>query len=757
MKCSESTIRKMSLLCATIILFVFFQHSYTLTESGHNVSLYIVSLALFGLSYLSISLLLQKIYDINQNSIKNIIHIILILLVLVSIGFSVVWAIKYYHLEAEPFTGSNAIFLRHTIDGRIYATVLVGFSAMLVTFISQSVNKNILGRAIATIIVGLGQAAFLYTPNFIYDTQGGPFHIDAYVVSIINCLHGVPYSEMNTSIYGKYGIFYVIPVKIIKLFGVNEWIAVTIAICLVGFITYLFQGYILSKLVDNDLLYIMGLLALAFPSFQLYSGVYYQVLPHRVLIPTVIIFGCLKYIESTSKKRSIGLVMWLLCALAILWNIETGMVSTIVWSFTYGYKELIDNQKIWKILVKCVGFFCISFISGFIIFNLYNLIVGGDFQSIKRYLYPLLSEKSLSLVQKSLDPPWGLYFGLIVLFAAPVCYYLMRLIRKNIDEKQLLIVIISIMGLGLMTYYMNRPVLTNVTIVVFEVVCVGSYVMNGLTREKTGLHDFAANGVFYFVCATIIVAMSFASVFSVVDNYNLVKINGQDSVRIAEYSRRMNVIIPDDTFAYGYFVEPLYSYMNRDNVLYMEDWEDLEAWDEVNVDSYIAQELEKSQPRYLLTGIRNEVYVPNEYTEIFDSHIEIGSGVEYKLYYKGEIRGTYYLMRNLLVASSVYKNLDNLIVQSEKIDSDDKVLAEYWEALTETTIFNEEMTTDEFVIKLFLNSLNRNPNDEEYAHFFKLIEEQNYSKEMVLKEFLSNEQYQNDAIDLNYNIMDFYN
>ncbi len=767
MKCSEATIRKMSLLCAIIILFVFFQHSYTLTADGHNVSLYVVSVVLFGFSYVLINLLLQRINNRNQESVNNILGIINILLALSFIGFCVVWAIKYFKFEAESFTGSNNVFLRHNIDGRIYATVLVSFSVILVAFLRQSVTKSVVGRFVTAGLLGLGQAIFLYTPNFIYDTQGGSFHIDAYAVSIINCLHGVPYSELNTSVYGKYGIFYIVPVKIIKLFGYNEWISVTLAISLIGFITFLFQGYILSKLIDNDLLYIIALLALAFTSFQLYSGVYYQVLPHRVFAPTIIIFGCLKYIEASNKKRTIGLVMWLLSAFAIIWNVETGIVSTIVWSFVYGYKELIENaQKKYKTIAKCALLFLASFASGFIIFNLYNLIAGGDFQSIKSYLYPLLSEKSLSLVRKSLDSPWGLYFTLIVLFAAPVCYYLKRLISKDIDEKQLLIVIISVMGLGLMTYYMNRSVLTNVTIVVFEVVCVSSYIVNGLTRDTSKfsftdlryeIHDLIINYVLYMVCSTIIVAMSLASVFSVVNNYNLVKVNGQDRDRISEYSRRMDTITPDDALAYGYFIELLYSYMNRDNMLFMEDWEDLETWDDVSIDSYIEQEIGKRQPRYLLTGIRNDVYVPTEYTEIYDSHIEIGSGVEYKLYYKGEVNGQFYLMRNLLIASSVYKDLDDIVYQAEQIADDEKIFDEFWKSLTETGIFNEDLTSDEFVIKMFIYSLNRNPSDEEYVYYLKLLEEENYSKEMVLKEFINNGQYQNDANDINYNIMDFYN
>lgn len=766
MKCSESTIKKVSLLCATFIIFLFFQRFYVVTETGHTVGLYIISVALFGISYLLINFLVQKILARKKRSIDIAFSTIALIVIIAFILFSVIWSVKYYQFEATSFTASNTIFLRHTIDSRVYTVLLIVFASIFALFIKQSINKSVIGRCIAAVIIGLGQALFLYTPNFIYDTQGGPFHIDAYVVSIINCLHGAPYSELNMSIYGKYGILYIIPVRIIKLFGFNEWLAVTIAISAIGFLTYIIQGYILSRLIDNDLLYIVSLLALAFPSFQLYAGVYYQVLPHRVLAPTLIIFGCLKYIESKNNKRLIGVLMWILCALAILWNIETGAVSTIVWILTYGYIEIVEfSGKVCKTIIKAILYFCACFACGYLIFNIYNLIVGGHFQNIKRYLYPLCTENSVSLIEKSLDPPWGLYFILVVLFTATVCYYLIQLINHDLNEKQLLIVIISVMGLGCMTYYMNRSVLTNVTIVVFEVVCVCAFIGNGLTHEgvrcrintlKDRANDILVNAVLYYVCSIIIVAMCLASVFSVVDNYNLVKANGQDGIRIAEYARRMDIIIPQKTLAYGYFVEPLYSYMNRNDVLYIEDWEDIDSWDNVDIDSYITKELNDIQPTYLLTGVRNEVFVPSEYTEIYDSHIEVGSGVEYKLFYKGKVSSEFYLMRNLLIASSVFRDLDSIIVQAEQIDGNDNVLADFWESLKETGIFNEEMTSDEFVIKMFLYSLNRNPSDEEYAFYYKLLEEESYSKEKVLKEFLSNEQYQNDAIGLNYNVMDFY-
>ncbi len=55
-----------------------------------------------------------------------------------------------------------------------------------------------------------------YTPEVFSETNRTVFYMDAYFNSIYNVLHGSPYTEYTTSIYGHYGILYKLPMKILE-------------------------------------------------------------------------------------------------------------------------------------------------------------------------------------------------------------------------------------------------------------------------------------------------------------------------------------------------------------------------------------------------------------------------------------------------------------------------------------------------------------------------------------------------------------
>ena len=63
-------------------------------------------------------------------------------------------------------------------------------------------------------ILTLLTAYNFYTPAVFLRDEADRLHMDAYFNSIYNVLHGNAYSTYTTSIYGHYGIFYKLPLKI---------------------------------------------------------------------------------------------------------------------------------------------------------------------------------------------------------------------------------------------------------------------------------------------------------------------------------------------------------------------------------------------------------------------------------------------------------------------------------------------------------------------------------------------------------------
>lgn len=111
-----------------------------------------------------------------------------------------------------------------------------------------------------------------YEPNPFADKGGRIYHVHAYVNSIINANHFEPYSYEVNSIYGHYGILYILPTKFIHLFTENKWDAFAISIMLVGALSFLAFSYVIHKLVKSDVLFSLAEMSLATWSFSTSGG-----------------------------------------------------------------------------------------------------------------------------------------------------------------------------------------------------------------------------------------------------------------------------------------------------------------------------------------------------------------------------------------------------------------------------------------------------------------------------------------------------
>ena len=184
----------------------------------------------------------------------------------------------------------------------------------------------------------------MYTPN-IYGRgeQGDNYHAHAYFNSVYNVYQGVPYTHNVTSIYGHYGLFFKIPMKLVH----GDFRAFVLMMAGLGALTYIGAFLVLQMLVRSRILRVVAAFALAFPVLGMRGGYYWQVWPHRVLFPVLLLLYGTVILK---KKRSSLLTAaggYLICLLAILWNTETGLLLTVSWAGLY-ISRLLSRKK-WKI------------------------------------------------------------------------------------------------------------------------------------------------------------------------------------------------------------------------------------------------------------------------------------------------------------------------------------------------------------------------------------------------------------------------
>lgn len=123
-----------------------------------------------------------------------------------------------------------------------------------------------------------------YTPNVFgrYDVADTA-HGHAYFNSIYNVYHGCAYTETTTSIYGHYGLFYKIPMKIL---GGNFTDFILLTAC-IGALCFLCSFLALHLMAKNSLIRILGCLAMTFPVLSMRGGYYWQLWPHRILFASL--------------------------------------------------------------------------------------------------------------------------------------------------------------------------------------------------------------------------------------------------------------------------------------------------------------------------------------------------------------------------------------------------------------------------------------------------------------------------------------
>ena len=172
----------------------------------------------------------------------------------------------------------------------------------------------------------------MYTPNiFGRGELSDSYHGHAYFNSVYNIYQGMPYTHNVTSIYGHYALFFKIPLKLFH----GDFRAFVMMLAMVGTLAHVCAFLTLQLLVESRVLRIAGALGVAFPILGMRGGYYWQVWPHRVVFPMVLLLYGAVILKKNYRGFISTAVGYLICLLAVLWNTETGIFLAISWAAMY--------------------------------------------------------------------------------------------------------------------------------------------------------------------------------------------------------------------------------------------------------------------------------------------------------------------------------------------------------------------------------------------------------------------------------------
>ena len=558
---------KKAILLALVIGLFFLCYKLPYNEAGEifgiswNVPAYIVSLAVAFVAMIFVNMLPFK-------STKTVTWVLMVA--------EYLYIYITYSREANIFAGeATNTFLRGEVDKKIFAVFILLSAVILEKIIETSEANNKLYRFVVNLVISILAAAFSYSANPFKDLAGKLYHTEAYVNSIINVSHFVPYSDDATTVYGHYGIIYL---PFVKLLG-NNLCAIMISISITVFVIHFLLGYIINSFLKNDVLYYVSVFAiLGMATVYRGTGNYFQVYPHRILFP---IIGIAYIVQSRTsqigvRKRIIAEV--LIGTLAIIWNIESGIVCL----FSMLAIEVFDKFE-WKVslvikkVLLVLGTTIISFFLSYALVNLYNVICGGKWTTIAQYIYPI-GVKSYMVDE------------LVTSFQAPIYYYVLYvwvfcsgvfpvIINQTKGQMSRLVLLDSlrlstgISGLLIIVYFINRQAFSNIQVAHFQL----------LIMLILGAQEYLDNrdkrySVTY-ISMIVICAMMVESLICVgrtIDNR--VETVWEDDSLKRDASDFENFMV-DGSLIIGIGAPVLCEYMGIDSGAYMTDHEDLFEFD----------------------------------------------------------------------------------------------------------------------------------------------------------------------------------
>ena len=143
-----------------------------------------------------------------------------------------------------------ATFLRQMVPHPLYFGIIVYLSAILLVSLrtrERFVPNRVLRYGLMP-VMAFFSAALVYCPNILKDGGAGTLHIHAVTNSVVNVMNGAPYSELNSSIYGHYGLF-LAPVSFL-LGGGLRGVMLSLSVC--AFIAFLASFYVAGKLIRSN-------------------------------------------------------------------------------------------------------------------------------------------------------------------------------------------------------------------------------------------------------------------------------------------------------------------------------------------------------------------------------------------------------------------------------------------------------------------------------------------------------------------------
>lgn len=340
---------------------------------------------------------------------------------------------------------------------------------------------------LAVLVTLLIPGIAVFNESVITDLEAFTFHFNSVFHAVSQVFLGKALLIDLTHIYGLYPqllnpIFQVTGLSVLK-FSVTMTVLI-----LIGFLSLFL--FLRSALRHRYIVYcayaaIVGVGYLISKPAN-YNEVYFQYMPIRFLFPAVSVYLSWWYFKT--RHQAVYVASFFLYALALVWNLDTGLVVMASWVLTLIYLDLAE-KTLKPALVRMglhLGWALIAIISMFGSYSIIVKLVYGQFPDFSLMgVYQTLFYKLgyLMLPIPGIFDPWNL---VVVMYVLGLGLCILPIFMRRVTPRYLALCFVSLLGIGLFSYYQGRSQVVNLLSVAYPALLILAMVADASVSRMSG-------------------------------------------------------------------------------------------------------------------------------------------------------------------------------------------------------------------------------------------------------------------------------
>lgn len=622
----RNIVRKNYIICTGIVSIIstllFWAWAYT-SESlmaeriiYTNVRAYAIGIILFGIllfiSLLSYWIISKKINGNKEHGgielNKKMQYFICFFLFAIGAFLFSEWGLVSQHREFGEVNGAYYYF---PLSLRVVITIAFLVIIYMYIYTRHDISKIELYASyfVSLLISFLG--VFVVNP---YCEVGALIDTVSITETIYNVVDLIPYNLHSSTLYGHYGLFFLIPLKI---FG-TKFLTIAIFLAFAEIVEHICFLYIINSIkCRNWIKAIIALGAIVRPTFR-----YPAVTPIRTVWP-IIVCAWIVYLYNNSRyDKKYTFISYLLVGLSILWNTETGIgclfgiLGFYVWIIIKDYLSLqIKRVHVYKQLISHILLTVFSIFFPIALVNLYNFFCGYKRVIFRSFFFPLY-KRDFSVEFIRTNVPIGNHIWMYIISILLGCFVLsvFDLIYGKRQEQSAAIFAITSIGIVIFCYYFNEAhwgcldiMLKICAILSTYLISKSFYLFECSSGEIVSQIQRAMVLVALFIWGNLAVSSFLTDPVRVHNMYQKQQFNTRTVLEDANNNIEKNV--PENIYGVGVGISIIYHELGWDNYAHYRDLSSIDLVDVAGSHDKLVEEM-LSHDEFLIDTLGVSVWTP---------------------------------------------------------------------------------------------------------------------------------------------------